>query len=143
LILPELKPKKLPMNHSLRALFAVVLLTLTGCQTYVPSNSVRTVATSGGLSRDQVVNAVIEAARAASLPAMTKMDKANGIIEFGSFELPEMGLTAQVRLVSDTSLEITVRRGSAFIARNAEAQADAFRDRIAERLSELQKPVAQ
>ena len=75
---------------------------------------------------------------------MTKMDKANGIIEFGSFELPEMGLTAQVRLVSDTSLEITVRRGSAFIARKVETQTDLFRDKIeGERLTALQKPAAQ
>ena len=107
----------------------------------MPTNSVRTVATSSTLSKDQVLNAVIDAARDANLPAMTKMDKANGIVEFGSFELPEMGITAQVRLVSDTSLEITVRRGSTFIPLKAEAQTDAFRDRITERLAAIQKPI--
>jgi hypothetical protein len=124
------------------SIFTVLLLALAGCETYVPSTSVRAIAINGGLSKDQVSNAVIEAARDASLPAMTKMDKANGIIEFGSFELPEMGLTAQVRLVSDTSLEVTVRRGSAFIARKVEAQTDLFRDKIGERLAALQKAAA-
>jgi hypothetical protein len=132
------------MNRHMRIvpplLAAIFLIALTGCQSYAPSNAVRTVAMSGSLDKDKVYNAVIEAARDTGLPPMTKMDKANGIIEFGSFELPEMGLTAQVRIVSDTSMELTVRRGSAFIPIKAESQGDTFRDQITKHLASLEKP---
>ena len=73
------------MKNSLRFLFVVFSLTLAGCRTYVPTNSVRTVRMDSPVAKDRVFNAVIEAARDATLPAMTKMDKENGIVEFGSF----------------------------------------------------------
>jgi PBP1b-binding outer membrane lipoprotein LpoB len=114
---------------------------ITGCaiQSYVPSNSIRTIPLDGKLTNDAVLEAAVEIAEEVSLPAMTKMDKADGIVEFGGFERTEMGLSAQVRVRPDNKLEIIVKRGSVFFAQNADADADTFKTRLEERLTELEK----
>jgi hypothetical protein len=110
-----------------------------GCQTYAPSNSVRTVSYDAKIKTDDVYDAIIDAARESSLPAMTKEDKADGIIEFGGFEGPELGLAAQVRIRSDNQLEITVKRGSVFVPMSADADADVFKNKVEARLIDLAK----
>jgi hypothetical protein len=75
---------------------------------------VRTIPLDGKLTTDAVLEAAIEVAPEVNLPVMTKMDKANGLVEFGSFEQPNLGLSAQVRVTPDNQLEIVVKRGSCF-----------------------------
>ena len=128
------------MTSLLRFTLAIsVAVLITGCQTYVPSNSVRTVPLDGKLTTDAVLEAAIEVAPEINLPVMTKMDKADGLVEFGGFEQPELGLSAQVRVRPDNQVEIIVKRGSTFFPLSADANADTFKTRLAERLSELEK----
>ena len=98
------------MTTKIRCISAVALILLAGCQTYVEHNSVRAIPLDGKITNDAVLEAAIEVAPQANLPAMTKMDKANGIVEFGAFEGPELGVTAQVRIRPDQQLEIVIKR---------------------------------
>jgi hypothetical protein len=129
------------MKNKLLNLILIVIASgvLTGCQTYKPTNSVRTIPLDGKLANDAVLEAAIEAAQESNLPSLTKMDKADGIVEFGGFDAPEMGVSAQVRIRPDKQLEIIVKRGSVIFARNANGDADIFRARLLSRILDLEK----
>lgn len=75
------------------------------------------------------------------MPAMSKMDKANGLVEFGAFGMPQMGLTGQARITGDHQVEVMVKRGSVFVPLKAESEADLFTTNLAVRLAELEKKV--
>src|SRR5687768_1579493 len=60
-----------------------------------------------------LLDIAVDAARAVGLPAVTKLDKANGVVEFGSFDTAATGYAAQVRRRPDGQLDVTVKRGSA------------------------------
>ena len=117
----------------------LAIIVCAGCATYSPSHSVRTIPFSPKVKSDVVLEAAIEAAQASKLPAMSNMDKANGVVEFGAFGTPEMGLTAQARVRSDNQVEITVKRGSMFVPIKAESPADTFKTNLLERLEILER----
>lgn len=60
-----------------------------------------------------VLDVAADAARAVGLPAVTKLDRANGVIEFGAFQTGATDYTAQVQRRADGQLDVTVKRGSA------------------------------
>lgn len=64
-----------------------------------------------------------DAAKAVGLPSVTKLDKANGVVEFASLEAPATGYTAQVRQRPDGQLDVTVKRGSPDVPGGVEAKA--------------------
>ncbi len=82
---------------------------------------------------------VIEAAKEAKLPPVTKLDKPNGVVEFGGFTMPEMGSSAQVRIRSDKNLDVTVKRGSVYVPLPVEKIAADFRQKIEARLEKAGK----
>jgi hypothetical protein len=73
-----------------------------------------------------VLDVAVEAARAVGLPPVTKLDKAGGVAEFGSFDSGATGYTAQVRRRPDGQLDVTVKRGSGEGAGTVEAKAKEF-----------------
>jgi hypothetical protein len=108
---------------------------------YFPTAN-RTVGVPSQIKSDLVLEAAVDAAEDVNFPPMTKMDKANGIVEFGSFEMPEMGITAQVRVRSDGQVEITVKRGSAYVRKGVDKQADAFKAKFEEKLHAAEQKTA-
>ena len=70
-------------------------------------------------------------------PPVTKLDKTNGIVEFGAFGIPVTGITAQVRVRADNQLDVTVKRGSVYISLPVEETADKFKSALEARLKEL------
>ncbi len=123
---------------NLRSFLAISLLgLLTGC-VFAPTTS-RTISLTGKVPTGDVLENAIEVAKLVNFPPMTKLDKANGIVEFGGFGMSELGITAQVRVRPDNQAEITVKRGSAYIPLGADKQADAFRNQLESRLKEVEQ----
>jgi uncharacterized protein YgiM (DUF1202 family) len=98
---------------------AVVSL-VAGCAAPTATQTVAVPAPARSLD---VLEVAVDAARAVGLPAVTKLDKTNGVVEFGSFEAPASGYAAQVRRRPDGQLDVTVKRGSADGAGSAEDKA--------------------
>ncbi len=67
------------------------------------------------LNSDQALEAAIDAAKAVGLRPVSKLDKANGIVEFGNFSMVEIGTTGQVRIRSDRQAEVTLKRTSPYV----------------------------
>jgi len=88
---------------------AVVSL-VAGCA-HVPTAK-QTVAVPAPARDLDVLQVAIEAARAVRLPAVTKVDKVDGVVEFGSFDTPVSDYAAQVRQRPDGQLLVTVKGGS-------------------------------
>ncbi len=85
-----------------------------------------TVAVPAAAKGRDVFDIAIDAARSVDLPPATKIDKANGVVEFGSFGMPVLAYSAQVRKRSDGQLDVTVKRGSAYISRDVDEKAKEF-----------------
>ena len=98
--------------------------------------------TPASIKQGDIIEFAITAAQEVGFPPATKIDKENGVVEFGSFGLPELGVTAQVRVKSQTEIEITVRHGSVYIPLGADKQADAFTAKLKEHLGEAAVKVA-
>lgn len=98
------------------ALSLSIASALVGC-TFSPANS-GTVAVPARLTNGQVLDIAADAGKAVGFPPVTKIDKANGIVEFGNYEMSELGTTAQVRVRDDHKAEITVKRTSVYIPFN-------------------------
>lgn len=102
---------------------AIVAILIAGCSFFPTAH--RTVAVPASAKID-VLELAIEAARSVDLPPPTKIDKANGVVEFGSFEMPVLGYTAQVRIKADGQLDVTVKRGSIYVPLEVDDKAQAF-----------------
>lgn len=83
---------------------------IAGCA-HVPTAN-RTVAVPPPASSLDVLDVAVDAAKAVGLPAATKLDKANGVVEFGSFDTAGSEYAAQVRRRPDGELDVTVKRGA-------------------------------
>ena len=59
-----------------------------------------------------LLDVAVDAAKAVGLPSVTKLDKAAGLVEFGSLDAPGTGYAAQVRRRPDGQLDVTVKRGT-------------------------------
>lgn len=90
---------------------ASAVVSLVGGCAHVPTTK-QTVAVPAPARDVDVLQVAIEAARAVRLPAVTKLDKVDGVVEFGSFETPVSDYAAQVRQRPDGQLLVTVKGGS-------------------------------
>lgn len=113
------------------ATVAVIGVIFAGCAFFPVAH--RTVAVPEAAKGD-VLELVIDAARSVDLPPPTKVDKANGVVEFGSFGSSALGYTAQVRVRSDGQLDVTVKRGSVYVPLEVDAKAQEFVSALEARL---------
>lgn len=104
---------------------------LAGCSFFPTAH--RTLAVPQAAKGD-VLEIAIEAARTVDLPPPTKIDKANGVVEFGDFGGSVLGYTAQVRVKSDGQLDVTVKRGSVYVPLEVDAKAQEFASALESRL---------
>ena len=114
-------------------------LLVTGCAPTFDRTATRTVAITGATKSDEILEAAIETAQNIGFPAMSKLDKANGIVEFGGFSGSVMGITAQVRVLPNNQAEVTVKRFTAYIPLGVDEQADLFRTKFEEQLKLIQQ----
>jgi hypothetical protein len=117
--------------------WALLLLVvgITGC---APMPTVtNTVTYPSTVKAGDVVETAIDVAREMKFPPATKIDKTEGLVEFGNFGQPMMGITAQVRIKSEGQLDVTVTRGSVYVALAVDKTANEFKNKIEERLRVL------
>lgn len=100
---------------------STVVTFVAGCAS-VPTAK-QTVAVPPPARSLDLLEVAIDAAKAVGLPSVTKLDKANGVVEFASLEAPATGYTAQVRQRPDGQLDVTVKRGSPDVPGGVEAKA--------------------
>lgn len=103
---------------------STIVTLVAGCA-HVPTAN-QTVAVPAPARNLDLLEVAVDAARAVGLPAVTKFDKANGLVEFGSFDTAATGYTAQVRQRPDGQLDVTVKRGSADVPGSVEDKAKEF-----------------
>jgi hypothetical protein len=115
--------------------FGALTLLLVGC-VHFPTKSAD-ITYSPTTKQGDVIELAIEVARSMDFPPATKIDKANGIVEFGAFGHPMLGITAQVRVKSEGELEVNVTRGSEYVPLGVDKTADEFRSKLEERLHEV------
>ena len=122
----------------IRSLAPLILVIVAGC---VPPSRTRMIDVSypAAISHADVVEAAITVGRELSFPAATKIDKTEGIVEFGPFGTPFVGVTAQARVKSDGDLEVTVNTWSRFVAESADDPAQAFKAKLEAKLAETAK----
>ena len=96
--------------HTVIVIVSTVVTLAAGCA--VPTAN-QTVAVPAPARSLDLLEVAIDAAKAVGLPPATKVDKANGVVEFGTFDTGATGYTAQVRRRPDDQLDVTVKRGSA------------------------------
>jgi hypothetical protein len=121
---------RLRLPSRLGSLLPVLLV--AGC-VYHPTFNQTIPVPASAHSRD-VLEVAIDAAKAVGLPPATKVDKANGVVEFGAFGRPVTGYTAQVRVRSDGQLDVTVRHGSVYVPSGVKGKAQDFVDELQSRL---------
>jgi hypothetical protein len=112
-------------SRGIRILIAFTGIALAAGCAHAPV-ATQTVDVPAAAARVDVLDVAVDAARAVGLPAVTKLDKAGGVVQFGSFETGATGYTAQARRRPDGQLEVTVKRGSADGAASVEEKATAF-----------------
>ncbi len=118
-----------------QCLILTSIIVIAGCVSFPTAN--RTVAVPASAKSTDLLELAIDAARDVGLPPATKIDKADGIVEFGGFETPELGYAAQVRIRSDGQLDVTVKRGSAYISRPVDSKTEEFVHAIQTRLEKI------
>ncbi len=129
--------KTKPMKPIARLLASVILATiaLVGCA-HMPSVN-NTVVVPANAQNADLLEIAIEAAKDAKLPPVSKLDKPNGVVEFGGFTMPEMGASAQVGIRSEKNLDVTVKRGSVYVPLPVDKIAAEFRQKIEARLQQV------
>jgi hypothetical protein len=116
------------------SLIAIASCAFVGCAPVTVA--MRDVATQASIKQGDIIEFAITAAREVGFPPATKIDKENGLVEFGGYGTTVMGITAQVRVKSSTEVEVTVKRLSVYIPLGVDKQADAFTARLKEHLGE-------
>jgi hypothetical protein len=112
----------------------LAVLIAAGCA-YFPTYNQTIPVPASAHARD-VLEVAIDAAKAVGLPPTTKVDKANGVVEFGAFGRPVTGYSAQVRVRSDGQLDVTVRHGSVYVPSGVKGKAQEFVAELQARLQE-------
>jgi SH3 domain-containing protein len=124
--------------HTVIVIVSTVVTLLAGCATVPTAN--QTVAVPPPARSLDLMDVAIDAAKAVGLPPATKVDKANGVVEFGTFDTGATGYTAQVRRRQDDQLDVTVKRGSAEGPGTVEDKAKEFVAALNARLSTTTPP---
>lgn len=135
------------MKNAFRSIHTIILIAcmavalLAGCAHVRTGN--QTVAVPVPAGDFDLLHVATEAARAVGLPAVTKFDKAQGVVEFGSSGMAATGYTAQVRRRPDGQLDVTVKRGSADVPGSVEDKAKEFTAALDARLRRAAAPPPQ
>ena len=115
---------------------AALIALVSGCASSpsasAPASAVkatRIVTLTAPMNHADVIQAASDSGQAAGLPDVTSRDSGTGIIEFGQFELPDGQISAQVAILPDQKLQITVKDSP-----EAEKTADLFRTKLEEKL---------
>jgi hypothetical protein len=111
---------------------------LAGCA-HVPTAN-QSVAAPVPAGNFDLLQVATDAARAVGLPAVTKFDKAQGVVEFGSSDMGATGYTAQVRRRPDGQLDVTVKGESANVPGSVEDKAREFTAALDARLRRVAAP---
>ncbi|HUF92504.1 MAG TPA: SH3 domain-containing protein [Candidatus Limnocylindria bacterium] len=119
------------------AIVSTAIVLVAGCAT-VPT-ATHTVAAPAAAGSLDLLDVAIAAARDVDLPAVTKHDKANGVVEFGSFDTASKGYSAQVRQRPEGGLAVTVK-GGAGAPGSVEDKARAFVAALDARLTQAPAP---
>jgi hypothetical protein len=104
------------MKNAFRSIDIILMMASTvvtlvaGCA-HAPTAK-QTVAVPAPARDLDVLQVAVEAARTVGLPAVSKLDKIDGVVEFGSFQTPASDYAAQVRQRPDGQLLVTVKGGS-------------------------------
>jgi hypothetical protein len=126
-----------PSSRLIVVLGCLVVGVLAGCAT-IPTAD-RTVAVPTPAPSLDLLDVAADAAKAVGLPAVTKLDRAGGVVEFGTFEAPpSAAYAAQVRRRPDGGLDVTVKRGSG----DAAAVEDKAKELVAAIETRLRPPAA-
>jgi hypothetical protein len=129
------------MKITIRLLAPLILVIAAGCVLSSPPSRVRMIDVSypASVSHADVVETAIAVGREIGFPPATKIDKTEGIVEFGPFGMPAIGITAQARVKSDGDLEVTVNTLSRLVAESADEPAQAFKAQFESRLANMAK----
>lgn len=122
------------MKHLSIFLFCAIAL-LVGCAHMPTANN--TVIVPESAQKADLLEIAIDVARDMKFPPVSKLDKANGIVEFGGFGGPELGVSAQVRIRSDKNLDVTVKRGSVYMPLPVEKTAVEFKEKLQAKLQQI------
>ncbi len=89
------------------------------------------------VSKMEIMKTAVEVGRSMNFPEITRFDEEKGIVEFGAFGKPVVGLTAQVKISPDnTNVGIIVKRGALYVPASAEATGREFMRKFEEKLRE-------
>jgi hypothetical protein len=129
------------MKTIFRLLLPVFSVAVAGCASVVTPTRIRTidVSYSPAVSHGDVIEAAIAVGRELNFPPATIIDKTVGMVNFGDFGKPILGITAQARVKSDGDLEVTVNRWSEIVPMSADAPAEQFKAKFEARMAESAK----
>tara|TARA_Y100000294_G_C8422950_1_gene283608 strand:+ start:173 stop:550 length:378 start_codon:yes stop_codon:yes gene_type:complete len=125
------------MKKLIFTILSIFLITIIGCAHF--PQELRFVQANDTLNKTELLDVAIEVSREMNLPPMTKLDKSNGVVEFGKFGSPVTGTTAQVRIGAKNKVDITVVRGSVYVPLPVKEIADEFQTRFEAKLKALKK----
>ena len=77
-----------------------------------------------------VIENTLAIGREMKFPPATKLDKTGGMVEFGNFGLPMIGITAQARIKSEGQLEVTIVRYTPFVPMDVTAEMEEFESKF-------------
>jgi len=118
------------------AIVSIAIVLVAGSTVPTATHTVAVPAAAGSLD---LLDVAIAAARDVDLPAVTKHDKANGVVEFGPFDTASSGYSAQVRQRPEGGLAVTVKRGAGADG-SVEDKARAFVAALDARLTQAPAP---
>ena len=110
----------------------VFVLFFVGCA-HFPQET-RFIQVENSINKNELLELAIDVAREMDFPPMTKLEKANGIVEFGEFGSSVTGLTAQVRVKENGQIDIVVVRGSVYVPLPVKDVADEFKRKLESKL---------
>ncbi|HSR13693.1 MAG TPA: hypothetical protein VLS90_19755 [Thermodesulfobacteriota bacterium] len=124
------------MNGKLWAPAFWIALLLAGCAHPQPGKSASGVES---VDKGEILMMAVEVAKSMNFPEVTRFDREEGVVEFGSFGRQVVGLTAQVKISPDNaSVGIVVKRGSVYVPVSAEPTGQEFMRKFQEKLKRKQ-----
>jgi outer membrane protein OmpA-like peptidoglycan-associated protein len=116
-----------------------MLITLITSCAHFPSATKIIAANNQDTAR--ILELAVDVAKVTNLPEPTKFDPDKGVVEFGAFNEPVMGITAQVRMrPDDGNVDVTVKNGSMYVKRPVDETLNRFSSKLQERLQQ-KKPI--
>ena len=122
---------------SLVSILALIVF-ISGCATAptekAPAVAIRAFPVPNKLSNQAVLQAAVDVAKSLNLPAATTVDNGSGL---ASFPGPVGGMTAQVSVISNTQIQITISSSAASGQNGADQTAEQFAAKLDAKLKSL------